>query len=401
MTSTADANPMIIAGGFTSYGGSTSSARIVSLTLNGARSAFISKFSPTASSNILTVNKIAMDGSGAIYAAGVFTTYNQITANRILKVDKNGDAITSFTSGTGFDVSLTDVDILIDGYQFYIGGNFNSYNGTTCSRIVKLNSDGTIDSSFNIGTGLNVNAGLGYVRSITKNTSDNKIYVAGKFDSYNGVTQSGLVRLNTDGSLDTSFNTGASGFPVTSTIINKTIVDSSGKIYVLGAFNSYNGTSFTGITGNNKMIRLNSDGSRDATFSTKSFYGANDSILYAAALDSAGKIYVGGGFQTYDGTNVYSIVRLNSDGSKDTTFNTGSGFDIGFHTSAPDAAVVYDLYVDYADNLYVCGLWTSYSGTTSVNLIKLKSTGAIDTSFVVPTSGSNNAIKSMKVITLI
>ena len=220
LTSTVDANPFMIAGGFTSYGGATNSPRLISLNFDGTRTAFMSNFSPTASALVETVNKIAIDDSGSVYAAGVFTRYQGITANGIVKIDKNGNTVTSFSTGSGFDVSLSHVDIMFYNYKLYVGGNFSTYNGLTANKLLRLNSDGSVDSSFNTGVGLSGS----WVNTIAKNISDDKIYVGGKFNNYNGTLQPGLIRLNTDGSLDTTFNSGATGFPITTTDINKMLV---------------------------------------------------------------------------------------------------------------------------------------------------------------------------------
>ncbi len=74
--------------------------------------------------------------------------------------------------------------------------NLPTYNGTTSNKIIRLNSDGSIDTSFNIGTGFN-----GYVRTIILQP-DGKILVSGAFNSYNGTTSNRIICLNSDGSIE-------------------------------------------------------------------------------------------------------------------------------------------------------------------------------------------------------
>jgi uncharacterized delta-60 repeat protein len=138
--------------------------------------------------------------------------------------------------------TIYKVVIQSDG-KIIIGGNF-----TKC--VARLNNDGTIDSFFNVGSGFNE-----VVNDIAIQ-SDGKIICVGSFTSYNGTTRNNIIRLNVDGSLDSSFNVGT-GF---NDSVNTIAIQSDGKIMCGGNFSSYNETS------RNKIARLNSDGSLDANF---------------------------------------------------------------------------------------------------------------------------------------
>ena len=95
----------------------------------------------------------------------------------------------------------------------------------------------------------------------------------------------------------------------------RTIVLPGGKILVAGAFQLANGVSKNGIA------RFNPDGTLDATFNTKS--GASGGVINAMALQSNGKIIIGGAFTSYAGQPVGFIARLEANGNFDATFNTG------------------------------------------------------------------------------
>src|SRR5690606_5239549 len=83
-----------------------------------------------------------------------------------------------------------------------IGGAFSSINGTVRDRIARLNTDGSLDTTFNPGTGAN-----DLVTSISIQ-SDGKIIIGGWFIFYNGTAIKRIARLNTDGSLDNTFDPG-------------------------------------------------------------------------------------------------------------------------------------------------------------------------------------------------
>ena len=156
---------------------------------------------------------------------------------------------TSFTVGDGFDDSVNIIQIQSDG-KIIVGGFFSSYSGTSMSGIVRLNTDGSLDTSFQIGTGLNG----GGVQDIGIQL-DGKIVICGGFSEFSGVTSVGLARLNSDGSLDTSLYVG-NGFDGGSYAL---VLQSNGKIIIGGSSSLYNDIPI----GN--LVRINSDGSLDTS----------------------------------------------------------------------------------------------------------------------------------------
>ena len=192
----------------------------------------------------------------------------------------------SFSIGTGFNDPVFETAIQSDG-KIIAGGYFTTFNGLTHFFLVRLNSDGSLDNTFNIGTGFNAAA-----LTISIQT-DGKIIVGGEFTIFNGNVANRLVRLNTDGSVDNTFNIGT-GF---NNIVYSTNIQTDGKIIVGGAFALYNGSLHLGL------IRLNIDGSLDNSFNPSSFNGN----VYTTAIQSDGKIIAGGNFSSFNGTNVGSI----------------------------------------------------------------------------------------------
>jgi uncharacterized delta-60 repeat protein len=205
------------------------------------------------------------------------------------------------------------VTLQSDG-KILVGGAFTSLNGTTRNRLVRLNSDGTLDTSFytNLGTSFGNN-----VCSIAVQ-SDGKILVGGQFTTLNGATRNRLVRLNSDGTEDTSFYTNL-GTGLNNDVYAIT-VQPDGKILVGGQFTTLNSTT------RNRFVRLNSDGTVDTSFYTNLGTAFSSSTQYIASIVCLpnNKILIGGEFSSFNSNIRYGLVRLNADGTEDSTFFSNS-----------------------------------------------------------------------------
>ena len=91
----------------------------------------------------------ATDNSGDIYVGGDFTTVNDVTHNRLVRMNSDGTVDTGFNIGTGMNDRVYNIYPATDGSgDVYVGGNFTTVNGTTYNHLVRMNSDGTVDSGF-------------------------------------------------------------------------------------------------------------------------------------------------------------------------------------------------------------------------------------------------------------
>lgn len=167
----------------------------------------------------------------------------------IVRLNSDGTIDATFTTGTGFNQAIYSSYQQADG-KIIFGGAFTSFNATACNRIMRLNIDGTYDSTFNPGSGTNSNV-YKIVRQI-----DGKYLLAGTFSTYNGTSRNRLVRVNNDGSLDTNFQPGV-GLDDASRCFE---VQSDNKIIVLGQF-----TTYQGIT-KNRIVRIG-----DVSLATNSY----------------------------------------------------------------------------------------------------------------------------------
>ena len=310
-----------------------------------------------------TVSTSVLQPDGKIFIGGNFTSYNGISINRIARLNADGSLDASFNPGAGANLSVWTIAHQPDG-KILIGGDFTSYNGTSINRIARLNADGSLDTSFNPGTGVD-----GSVLTLVLQPNG-KILIGGTFRSYNGTTRDIIARLNSDGSLDASFNLGTG--PNNS--VFSIALQADGKILIGGAFTSYNGTSI------NRIARLNSDGSLDSAFNPDT--GAS-SIVETTEIQPDGKILIGGEFTSYNGTSINRIARLNANGSLDSSFNTGTGANnlVGTIAIQPDGKILLG------------GNFTSYNGTTRNYFARLNANGSLDTSFN-PGTGANSVVET-------
>jgi uncharacterized delta-60 repeat protein len=294
------------------------------------------------------------DNLGRIVFGGLFTSYSGLPFNRIVRINSDASVDNTFNIGTGFNNSVYDVEPQSDN-KILVGGFFDSYSGVSFGKIVRLNVNGSIDNTFNTGTGFE---GVVYVIRVQPN---GKILVGGGYLEFNGNPHLYLIRLNSDGSVDNTFDLGT-GF---NGVVNDIILQNDGKKIILGEFTSVDGNS------HNRIVRLNDDGSIDNTFNSGTgFNGAT----YSGLIDD-GKILVVGAFFEYSGQTNRQIVKLNSNGSIDNTFNSGNGF------SRFSGESFSTTIIKYTNKYFVIGDFDTYNGGTANGLIQLNQDGSINVSF--------------------
>src|SRR5207237_6482015 len=187
---------------------------------------------------------------------------------------------------------------------------------------------------------------------------DGKVIAAGRFTFANNVARNRIARFNFNGSLDTGFDpgTGADGE------ITAAVLQSDGRIIVAGRF-----TSFNGLT-HNRICRLNRDCSVDQTFGLGS--GINNAAL-ALALQTDGRIIVGGQFSQIDITQRFNLARLNNDGSVDLSFDPGNG---------PNGDV-NAIVIQSDGGIVIGGTFIGYNGFARGGVARVVGYGVLDPSF--------------------
>jgi len=295
---------------------------------------------------------IAIQSDGKILVGGQFTTFSGSSQNRLIRLNSDGSKDSTFNIGSGFNNPVNSIAIQSDG-KILVGGQFATFSGASQNCLIRLNSDGSKDSTFNIGSGFDSTP------SSIEIQSDGKIIVGGYFATYQGSPQNYLIRLNSDGSKDASFNIGTG---LGCCYIGIVKIQSDGKVLVGGQVASFNGqTTYN-------LIRLNSNGSIDSSFNIGTGF---NSATRAISIQSDGKIIAGGAFTTFSGSSQNYLIRLNSDGSKDSTFNIGNGFDF----------YIMSTEVQSDGKILVGGFFSTFTGSTQNGLIRLNSDGSKDSTF--------------------
>jgi uncharacterized delta-60 repeat protein len=311
------------------------------------------------------VSRILEQPDGKILVSGGFDTYKGVNANRIIRLNPDFSIDTSFNYGSGLNAFASAIRIQDDG-KILLGGLFTGYNETVANRIVRLNNDGSVDTSFNVGTGFNNS-----VNDI-QILSDGKILVVGIFTSYSGdTTYPRIIRLLPTGEIDTTF--ASSSLSPNLGLVNRIALQSDGKAIIAGGFTQIAGTPRQGL------IRLNADGNVDETFPTS---GVTDlANITSLIVDEDDKIIIGGVFTFFSGVSSNRIARLNSDGTYDDTFNIGSGFPAGSVN-----------YLTLTNNKYLCsGTFSGYNDNLVSDMVRLNYDGSIDTTFNQGTGISRTA----------
>jgi uncharacterized delta-60 repeat protein len=350
-----------------------------------------------APANLTAVNKFVIDSSDNVLLYGSFTEGNR-TVNKFARLNMNGALISSFVVNYGIGGTVTELAIQTDG-KVIIAGDFAQINGITRKNIARLNADGSLDSTFNPGTGFD-----NTVEKIVV-LPDGKILVGGSFTNYNGTAQVALVRLNADGSLDGAFSPNI----VVNGIVYSIDLQTDGKILIGGSFGSINGQTRSSVA------RLNADGSLDASFNP--IVGGNSPVIRRVLAQPDGKILIGGTFSGVNGFARTNLVRLNADGSLDTTLDAGSiqpvtqierqadgkyivvtggvirrlnangTADATFNSSTANG-VVSAVLIQPDGSVIVGGDFTLIGGFARLRLARLKSDGTIDT-FFFPNGADN------------
>jgi uncharacterized delta-60 repeat protein len=241
-----------------------------------------------------------------------------IEKNHILRLNNDLSIDDTFKSGLGFDSPPSGIATQPDG-KILVGGYFSKYNGTSVQKLIRLNKDGSIDNTFNIpNNGFNI-FDFRHISDI-KTLSDGKIMISGKFQivRYNSFHVFNLIRLNSNGTIDETFQPAQSGqYPPLQFEIqtdNKIV-----RVYLTQIDREYT----------YRIDRINPNGDIDLTFNpiegfqsicssgTVDYDGMSDCKL---AIQNDGKILFGGCFNRFNNGNISGLMRFNSDGTTDSSF---------------------------------------------------------------------------------
>ena len=329
-------------------------------------------FQPTSESYVST---IAVQPDGKILIGGTFNQINGTSRDGIARLNTDGTLDTTFvlcngcsiiSSSSGFQIN----NILLQPDGKILVGGFNISTGMTgFSPLVRLNSDGSYDNSFSLAESLRNNQ----ANTIALRT-DGKIYFSYYVFTMSNQTAGGISRLNSDGSLDTSFAFGQAP------IIDSIIPLPSGKVLAGGPFGLAYINSGSGSEVHRGVIRLNEDGSHDRTF--RAGFSTDDnhfSNVYKIVLQPDGKILVGGSLFTGVAELPAGVVRLNETGTVDGTFQQNTIL------SSEDFARVEDIQLLANGKFMIGGKFNNFGGVSNANVARLNANGTVDSDFQAST----------------
>lgn len=269
---------------------------------------------------------------------------------------QSGSIDLSFNAGTGPNGEVGCIAVQTNG-QVIIGGGFQSVNGNYSPSFARLNQDGSYDNSF----GPVIPNGIGTIVAVQ---TDRGILVGGLF-----------TRLRYDGSVDTVFDSNVkAGF---NGVVMGIAIQPDKNILVGGNFTAIAGTN------RNAIARLLTNGLNDASFNPG--IGISNSYVSAIGLQSNDKIIIGGNFNSVGGQPRNYLARLNKNGGLDSSFDAaieGSG---GF---------VRCLAVTPQDQIIIAGYFNNINGYLRNYVARLNADGTLDTSFK-DGSGPDSIVSSL------
>ena len=340
-----------------------------------------------------SISSLALQGDGKILVGGGFTRFKGVAVPSLVRLNVDGTVDTSFLTnlGTGFDAEVTAIVVQPDG-KIVVTGSFDTLNGANARRIVRLNSNGTLDSAFMAAIGSSFDGG--YACSCAPNPkvialqSDGKILVGGDFDRFNGASTNALVRLQSSGALDTAFVSN-------STLIfdyaaSDIAVQVDGKILVAGAVGQQQ------IPTASSLVRLLPDGSFDSAFDSaivggQGIQGFGTSVL-AVKTQTDGKILVGGNFTRPAGISSNLLARYSISGAIDAGFSASLGAGFSGIMGGYYYSLVTDIFVFPTGESLITGSFSNAGSIRSPHIARMSQNGGIDSGFVSKMGGAPNGM---------
>jgi len=331
-------------------------------------------FNPTLNTGAV-VYAVALQPNGQILIGGAFNSIGNVTVSNVARLNPDGTLDPTFNPGSAADVGYVDTIAVQKDGKVLAGGSFYSSSAAAPANLARLNSDGTVDHSFD--TNLYID---GPVNAVLVQ-SDDKILFGGGFVIVDFYLRRSVARLNSDGTLDTTFDAcvaSSAGSGATALALL-----SDGKILAGGNFTFSNGMYRDGIA------RLGSCGDLDPLYAAPPGVNAG-AVVYTIALRSDEQVLLGGNFQSYRGFLRRGIVRLTTSGAVDSSFDPGTGIDNG--------TTIYTIALQNDGKAIIGGTFNSYNGQTKHGVARINGDGSLD-NICDSASGPDDAVGSFAIQT--
>ena len=324
-------------------------------------------------------------GQGVIVQSGVASRKIVIAGRSVVgsqqfalvRLNGDGSIDTSF-DGDGKTTTSIELGAQANGLTSAAGGKvvvagtaFNSTEGDFA--IARYNSDGSLDSSFD-GDGQRFDdTDLPAAGAAVAIQPDQKIVVAGACE-LDLTYVFAVARYNSDGSLDTSFDgdgRAITGFGGGDDVASSVAIQPDGKIVAAGGSSAGGHEHFA-------AVRYNPDGSLDSGFGTAGKVTtavATDDAANGVAIQPDGKIILGGTARTPT-TAAFALLRYNSNGTPDATFGSGGKVTtlVGLNDSGVAVAIQPDGKILLGGQMFT-------GGALQFAVLRYNSNGSLDTSF--------------------
>ncbi|MBX2836749.1 MAG: delta-60 repeat domain-containing protein [Gammaproteobacteria bacterium] len=288
---------------------------------------------------------------GGAFSAVFFGDDSVVLRNRLVRLNLDGSLDDSFDIGSGANGTIFAIALQADG-KILIGGDFEEFNNIPRVRIARLNTNGSVDSSFSGGSGFNDT-----VLALTIQ-ADGKIVTGGDFDTVQANPLNRIARLNTDSSVDQDFDPGQGA----NARVRAVALQNDGKIVIGGDFTTVNQST------RGYFARLNTDGSLDSGVGA---IARANAPVHDVTIQNDGRILVGGEF-TQTGFSVRNrIARVFTNGELDTGFSTGSGAN----------STITKMALQPSGKIVIGGLFTVVRGNTRNRIARLNTDSSVDATF--------------------
>lgn len=301
------------------------------------------------------IRGMTIDSNGNIWIWGDLYLINGEVVSNIVKLNTDGSIDESFNVGAGFDGRVEEVRFQTDGKLIAVG-LFEEYNETPAGNIIRLNQDGSLDDSYQVGSGFNG----ARPRGLELQGDGKAIVFDGNITEYDGIPAERIVRLNVDGTLDNTFSIGsgfdnpfiANGLQVSQNVLK---ILENGQILVGGEFDSFDDHQTRGLA------KINPDGSVDPSFvanisQLENYFGT----LRDIEVTKSGDLLICGFFEMVDGVISRGFARLDQNGRLLQDFNIGRDI----------LAFGNDILVE-EDTFYLAGQFKEVAGSPYAGLLRV------------------------------
>ncbi len=338
-------------------------------------------FDPSLNSQITA---IAIDGS-QIYLAGLFTALRPLGTTQA--VSQSYIARVNAADGT-LDLNfrpildnIADAIVVQPDHRIVLGGVFNNVMGTKSTvteqrfGIVRLNTDGTVDPNYHPQT-----SGSVYALALQ---SDGSLIAGGSFlqvsdDLINFSTRWNIARFKPDGTIDPTFDPRPDGE------VDAILVLADGSVVFSGRFDTVRPGGGTSLFARSYVAHVTAAGAVDQNFDLSLNQLAGNEVVALAQSPTSTDVLVAGAFTSVQGQPRSRLVEVTAAGALETSFNT----DISTAAGAP-----VDVLVQEPNGaVLIAGSFTGLNGAGTANFARFNGDSSPDLSFVPSVNGPVHAV---------